>query len=166
MRHFRRLGFWKPEPGSDFDDLLYGDYGERNVSRAFAEWLGIDSKSIDIDTRGPKFHQNLRQLVYGVCNQSIQGKFDYPFDYPTTYWHRDGVEDGQDDGWEELVMWSNRRPTEICLPNGRIVKGRSCEAIAFRNTTCLHRTPFLRKQDRDRRNFIRVVMPEGWTFLG
>lgn len=160
MKHFRRLGIWKPEPGTDFNP--YGD----DVSGPFKEWLGFEPE--DVDARGPLFHRRLIQLVDGVCNQDRQAKVDHPIDYPTTFWHRDGVDQGgdePDDEWQELIMWSNRKPTEICLPNGRIVQGRSCEVIAFRNTTCLHRTPLLRWRDQSRRNFIRAIVPSDLTFL-
>lgn len=159
MRHFQRLGVWKPSASADFR------WRPISTGEEFCTWLGLQSDNIDV--RGPDFHLWMAQHL-GVCDQKNQGKFDHPLEYPTTYWHRDGVEDDDgsyNDEYDELVMWSNRRPTEVCLPNGRIVQGQSCEAIVFRNTTCLHRTPLLRVRDQRSRNFIRLCVPRGLTFL-
>lgn len=164
MKHFRRLGIWKPNPALLFDDIFH----RTQIRQDFAAAIGL-KRWEDSSVRGPNFHRSMNQLWYGRCNQKTQRKVCFSEEYPTTFWHRDGelTEDGEvyEDEWQELLMWSNRKPTEICLPNGRIVHGKSCEIVAFRNSTCLHRTPLLRSDDAKRRNFIRCVVPPGWTFL-
>lgn len=83
-------------------------------------------------------------------------------------WHHDGMCDfshprltDQDaDYYYYLVQWANQYPTEIQLPDKKVIHARPFEMIAFRNSTYTHRQPKLPDSVHrtESRRFLRITL--------
>ena len=75
-------------------------------------------------------------------------------------WHQDGPEDGIG-----LLLWSNEYPTEVLLPNGKIIRPEPYDFVLIDNKVVEHRVPMdlqaaLRTGRPTNRYFVRTFRIE------